>query len=295
MPQKDKIKKIIKWIIAVSIYYSGALSLYRRFFKKWFVPNNIIILRYHRVLNNEKKDAINISVHMRSLEKQLLYMKRFFNIMSIPRIVEGLSRNHIFSKPTVGITFDDGYKDNYICAFPLLKKYNAPATIFLTVGHIDNNIPFPWDAPETANSDAEDIAILSWDDIYKMNDDLISFGSHTISHPKLSSTSAEKVYDELVGSRRVLSGAVTNYVDLFSYPFGDFNEQTKDCVKRAGYKAAFTTRDGFCKRVNDLFLIKRKAIHENLVKNPFGRFSKSLFALEIEGLMDLLLPSRSYL
>ena len=64
-------------------------------------------------------------------EKQMEYLKnKEYQVISLTKLVEILESDELIPKKTVVLTFDDGYKDNYINAFPILKKYNFPATIF---------------------------------------------------------------------------------------------------------------------------------------------------------------------
>lgn len=95
------------------------------------------ILMYHRVNSNNSQFTIH-SVPTFAFEKQMKYISGIFNILSLDEILDRFKKKRRLPKRCMAITFDDGYEDNYTNAFPLLRKYQIPATIFLTVGCIEN-------------------------------------------------------------------------------------------------------------------------------------------------------------
>ena len=96
------------------------------------------ILYYHRV--NDDNDPFFTALSSGQFEAQIRHLARHYKIASMAEIMlhleEGTSRETL-----VGITFDDGYQDNYQNAFPILKRYGAPATIFLNTGSLDSGEP----------------------------------------------------------------------------------------------------------------------------------------------------------
>ncbi len=111
--------------------------------------NTITVLNYHRIddLDREGFDTFrpNISARPKDFESQMEYMARWFNIVSLNDVVNWLDGRKTLPSHAALITFDDGYLDNYTNAYPVLRKYNFPAVIFLTTGHIQQDIPFYWD------------------------------------------------------------------------------------------------------------------------------------------------------
>jgi peptidoglycan/xylan/chitin deacetylase (PgdA/CDA1 family) len=134
-------KSVIKWIkaiISVVFYYTGILALVERISGH----NGVIILAYHRI-NDEWKNYFNLNVPPDAFARHLSWLKSHYTVIPLSELLtSGMRRD---DRPAVIITFDDGYKDNYTHAFPLLKQFNMPATIFLTVNPILNREPIWYD------------------------------------------------------------------------------------------------------------------------------------------------------
>ncbi|MDD5086600.1 MAG: polysaccharide deacetylase family protein, partial [Candidatus Nanoarchaeia archaeon] len=107
-----------------------------------------IILDYHRVLDIKADfpfDENSVSASVGNFRKQSEYLSKKYNVISLEEFVEHCKKNKNPPKNSAVITFDDGYIDNYLFAYPILKKYNIPATIFLTANYISTNKIFWWD------------------------------------------------------------------------------------------------------------------------------------------------------
>ncbi len=136
------LKSVIKNIICSILYYSGILHLYiiYVFTRKRSFP--AVIINYHRFFR-DLDGVIDIEptvTHLVSdFEKELKFLKRYFDVVSLDEVAAALRAGEAFTRSTVAITIDDGFRDNFELAFPLLKKYDIPATIFLTAGLIGTN------------------------------------------------------------------------------------------------------------------------------------------------------------
>ncbi len=136
---KIKFKKAIKKIIYFVIYYSGLLKLLLFFFSK---QNKCVILFYHRFAD-KKNNSILHKLDKKSFQKQMRYLKKCYDVISLDNLVEKVRKKERFQKTAIVITIDDGFKDNYDFAYPILKELNIPATIFLTTGLIGTS-KVPW-------------------------------------------------------------------------------------------------------------------------------------------------------
>jgi peptidoglycan/xylan/chitin deacetylase (PgdA/CDA1 family) len=110
---------------------------------------SLTVVNYHRIDDPYRDDfdsfKPNVSATPPAFERQLEYLARWFNVVSLKDVVAWLEGRRDLPPYAALITFDDGYLDNYTSAFPILRKYNLPALIFLTTGHIGTDAPFYWD------------------------------------------------------------------------------------------------------------------------------------------------------
>lgn len=130
--------------LATVFYKTGFISILYRFKTKYWGPN---ILYYHRVCEDGEEciSSSEITVSKETFEKQIGFLKNSFNILPLDVIVDQMENGIIPSLDDIAITFDDGYIDNYKQAYPILKKYGVPATIFVTTGYVGSSKLFWWD------------------------------------------------------------------------------------------------------------------------------------------------------
>lgn len=128
------------------------------------------------------------------------------------------------------LTFDDGYRDNYEHAFPVLQQYGVTAAFFVITGLINDAIR------------------LSAEQIREMAKYRMDFGSHTISHQALAGLPPEKIALELNGSKLALEDILGHPVTALAYPGGSYNATTLRIAGECGYVDAFTVRESVCRR-----------------------------------------------
>ncbi|MCC7119443.1 MAG: polysaccharide deacetylase family protein [Anaerolineales bacterium] len=124
-------------------YQSRALRIGRSLFAK-----SLTVVNYHRIGDPQAEPAAfipNISARPKDFDLQMEYLKRWFNVITVQDVVDWLKTGRELPPYAALITFDDGYLDNYTEAYPILRKHNLPAVIFLTHGHIGTDAPFYWD------------------------------------------------------------------------------------------------------------------------------------------------------
>jgi len=205
------------------------------------------IVMYHSVSPAVAKGNL-LAVSAATFEKQMSFLKRHhYNVAALGNIKDYISGKKKIPGRSIVLTFDDGYKDNYTYAFPILKKYNFPAAIFIIVSEVGR--------PDR----------LSWEEIKEMQAcGLITFASHTFTHPFLNSLrSAGDLKREISGSKSALEDKLGRSVEIFSYPSGRFNTEVIQAVKDAGYQMAVATNPGKKFPNNDRFILKRLRISEN--------------------------------
>lgn len=238
---KYKIAWYVGTILSFLLYFSGIMALYVFLRRKYLKRHIAIVLMYHRISDNG--DDPDMTISTKNFERQMLYLKKNFNIVSSDEIVDGYMRNSRLGKDIVAITFDDGFKDNYTDAYPILRKYNIPATIFIATDYIGQDYR------------------LSKGEIVIMRKGNITFGAHTITHKPLSEVDRETAFLEIHGSKAALEDILQEDVKYFAYPYGkrgrDFTDDSMRIVKEAGYSAAFSTDNGCINRDGALFALNR--------------------------------------
>tara|TARA_Y100000589_G_scaffold187124_1_gene177179 strand:+ start:9460 stop:10194 length:735 start_codon:yes stop_codon:yes gene_type:complete len=206
------------------------------------------ILTYHRIISrNAEKGKDKIFVSLKNFENQLKYLKtKGFDTITFRDIEEENITD--FSKKVI-LTFDDGYKCNYQYAFPLLKKYNFKAVIFLVTQKKFNNWKkHPYEPL---------FPLLNKDEILEMDKYGIEFGGHSQTHPILTEIALDNVFHEIRGCKNDLEQLLNKPVFSFSYPYGAFNNNVKEIVKESGFKYAVSTNAGAKDFRTDTFCIKR--------------------------------------
>ncbi|MBW1678997.1 MAG: polysaccharide deacetylase family protein [Deltaproteobacteria bacterium] len=138
----DPIKRTIVNTVGVALFYTASLKMIKYIRQKIFKNFRLIILMYHRV-DEPTADYFNLCVPPSNFEKQMRYLKKNYRVISLKTLAQYIRSKKSLPDDCVVITFDDGYRDNHTNAYPILKKYGLPATIFLTIGYINNN-ELPW-------------------------------------------------------------------------------------------------------------------------------------------------------
>jgi len=213
----------------------------------------IPVLFYHKIgYPPPEAKLVNLYVTPENFYKQLKYLKlRGFRTINCETYFK--IRRNLMNPPykPILITFDDGFKNNYTYAFPILKKFGFIATIFIVVGDIGKKVR--WEESE------EDLPeeILSWEEIKEMHRYGIDFQSHGFTHRHLDALPVEEVEEEIKNSKRILEENLEKKIEFFAYPYGSYNEKVKEILKKHGFKAGFTTRKG---KERDLYEIRRVGI-----------------------------------
>lgn len=209
----------------------------------------IPILMYHHIRNfNDPADNIgtNLSVSPVDFSVQLdLIESRGYETINFIDILN----NNIPDKPVI-LTFDDGYDNFFIHAYPELKKRNMKAVANIIVGSIGKS------------------GYMTAEQIIEISNNDIEIGSHTMSHPDLSTSKETKAINEIGESKTRLEGVINKQIISFCYPAGKFNENTKLITKEAGYGFATTTKSGLSK-FDDPFALNRYRVNNGTKINSW--------------------------
>lgn len=206
--------------------FSSILALLGRLSQKRGIP----VLLYHSV--DPTRSVISITSE--EFRAQMAYLNATgYKTISLSDFLGYLCSETIPQEKMVVLTFDDGFKNNYTEAFPILCEYGFTATIFLTTDYISGVCS--WEKHDSIPR----LPLLSWDEIKEMSDFGIDFGSHTCSHPYLTRMSKDGLKAELLASKSTIEAKLKKPVRFFCHPYGDTNCETQQGAKDCGYLGAF--------------------------------------------------------
>ncbi|MBS1493633.1 MAG: polysaccharide deacetylase family protein [Bacteroidetes bacterium] len=212
------------------------------------------IVLYHRVVKDNIKDSVvGIYVTEKIFEEQLAHLQKSkFKTITFIDVSKALKGNKTLSEKNIILTFDDGYEDNYDSAFPLLKKYNSTAVIFLVTGQ-ESNV---WDS----HKNEPGAKLLSKGQVKEMYEYGIEFGAHTLNHAKLTEVKKNQLLKEIYNSKVFICRELQIPAISFAYPYGECNQMTKEVVKSLGFEFGVATDSGPLNFLKDLYQIRRQII-----------------------------------
>jgi peptidoglycan/xylan/chitin deacetylase (PgdA/CDA1 family) len=194
--------------------------------------------------------------------RQMDYLRKKYKILSLTEIVEFAEGKRNLPMKSVAITFDDGYYDNYLLAYPYFREHNVPATIFVCTSRVGESIPL----------DGIPLKALGWNEIIEMSRDNIVIGAHTVNHPDLCKLSIDQARQEIQEAKTQIEQRIGKKVDYFSYPSGRYNKQIIGLVRLLGFKGA-VGGEGLVHRGSETYLLNRVQVDSSI---PFIMFKVRL-------------------
>jgi peptidoglycan/xylan/chitin deacetylase (PgdA/CDA1 family) len=212
---------------------------------------SIAILTYHSL--DDSGSVLSTSPRLFA-EHMILLSQLDADIVSLRDLGRKRSGNYA-SKPTIAITFDDGFQNVYEYGFPVLQNCGFPATIFLVTDYCGGTNSWPSQPPGIRYQ-----PLLNWQQIKEMSRAGITFGSHTRTHPDLTTIATCDVEEEMVGSKRAIEDALGVPVNTFAYPYGSLNEGVKK-VAGTHFNLACSTLLGFVDSRSNSLALERLDMH----------------------------------
>ena len=207
------------------------------------------VLSYHRFGAGRGK----LSVAKHQFEEQMQYLKQHgYRVVPLKAVLDFVRGQAVIPQRSVVITIDDGYKSVYEIAFPVLKKYGYPATIFIYTDYIGNGG-------------------LTWRQMEEMEaSGLISFQAHSKTHDNLTmrlpSESIGQYKKRIAGEVRIpaelLSKRMKDSMLSYAYPFGAVNQPVVDELKKSGYQSGVTVDRGGNAFFTYPYALRRSMIYE---------------------------------
>ena len=234
----------------------------------------IPVIAYHKIDRPTEDVKIRGAyTSPKNFARQMTFLKkRNIAFYTASELIDFYRRNGEFPPNGIAVTFDDGWKDNYTNAFPIMRDLQIKATIFLVPSCIGKTTATVVADGELAREH------LSLDDIREMSEYGIEFGSHTLNHKLLNKISAEEVEFEVVESKKEIENLLQKTCRTFAYPAGFFTDTAQKAVERAGYIAAFSTVYGRDDSVNLYALNRTEILRRNRFLFQFARRIKPLFS-----------------
>ncbi len=223
------------------------------------------ILMYHQIGPYPRPDAHRqLYCHIDRFRDQLRYFKwAGFEVLSLAQARQCLFEGAPMPKRSVVITVDDGYDDFRQYAWPALQEFGFSATVYLVSSLLGKKAEWL--------QGQKDFPVLSplmdAAGIRQLRKEGCDFGSHAVTHPRLTQLSPEAMRAEVFDSKAALEDLLGEAVPDFCYPYGDYNERTRDLVQEAGYRTATTCIRGAANFSHNPFELTRKAISygDNLI------------------------------
>jgi len=228
--------------------------------------SQIPVLMYHHIAPHPG-DTVTVRPEVFAGQMRLL-TESGYRFLSADELVDHVTGANPVQEKAVAVTLDDGWLDNYLNAYPVLERLGIKATVFVITGRTDAasilgckssaEIPIHEEAKKHILEGHAERVVLDWKTIRSMaSGGLLGFHSHTVSHRRCAELSSGELLHELSASKQALERELGRIADYLCWPYGSFSDDAVRIAVQAGYRALFTTMDGFCLPGSDPLRIPR--------------------------------------
>ena len=231
--------------------------------------NAAVVVAFHRVQEADVSDSLSVDV--RSFEQHCRFFARHFKVLPLRDLVYRMEHGLRLNRH-LAITFDDGYRDNFEIARPVLEKLSLPATFFVVTGWIGTEVVPWWDSARGVQH-----PWMTWNDVRSLHRKGFEVGAHTQTHVDLGTVSDVEALKEVLGSRLALEQQIAAPVESFAYPYGrreNLTDTNRAAVKAAGFRCCCSGFGGINVTGTDPFRLRRVPI------SPW-HVSSQLFGFEV--------------
>jgi len=219
------------------------------------LKNAAVVVAFHHVGEWPGTDGLTVNVQM--FERFCTFFRRHFRVVSLRDLVGKLERGVELNRE-LAITFDDGYRDNFENAAPVLETLSLPATFFVVSGWMESDVVRPWDERHGRR-----YSWMTWDDVRSLHRRGFEIGAHTRTHVDLGAVSETVAREEIFGARREIEAHLSAAVESFAYPFGrqhNLAGSNRDLVRAAGFRCCCSCFGGSLRPGSDPFHLSRVPI-----------------------------------
>jgi len=221
----------------------------------FLLHNSAVVVTFHRVRDTEVTEGLTVGVDL--FEAYCRFFKRYFNVVSLGNLVGKLESGATLNRE-LAITFDDGYRDNFEHAAPVLETLGLPATFFVVTQWMGSDVVPWWD---------HQIGVrypwMTWDQVRCLHQRGFELGAHTRTHVDLGSVTDDEARREILGARWELEDQLSAKVELFAYPYGrmvNLIEENRSLVRGAGFRCCCSCFGGVTVPGTDPFDLRRVPI-----------------------------------
>jgi len=243
----DAMKEWIKRLVGRTIFESRLDALLLR--------QSAVVVAFHRVQDTGVPEGLTVGIDL--FEGYCRFFKRHFNVVSLGNLVAKLETGATLNRE-LAITFDDGYRDNFEHAAPILEKLGLPATFFVVTQWMGTDVVPWWD---------REIGVrhpwMTWDQVRSLHQRGFELGAHTRTHVDLGSVTDREARREILGARRELEEQLSAKVELFAYPYGrmaNLADANRHLVRGAGFRCCCSCFGGVNVPGTDPFDLRRVPI-----------------------------------
>lgn len=209
----------------------------------WRLPaSGVPILMYHKVGTPPEGSRLKkLWVSENRLRWQMNYLKqRGYTAVTMRQVADAKNGGSPLPARPVALTFDDGYRNNFDSAFPILGEFGFSATLYVVVNAVGRDNFWHDPASETR------LPMVEWDHLAVLNKAGWDIGSHTLTHPRLTRLSLGEAEKEIVESRRILEEKIGRAPVSFAHPYGNGadNGDIRRLIQKAGYLTACSVHRG---------------------------------------------------
>jgi peptidoglycan/xylan/chitin deacetylase (PgdA/CDA1 family) len=219
-PEKKTALRLLKCAISLAVYCATVFASWMRKIAGQTRPGRCVVLYYHSVPRRQRE----------RFARQLDLLIRVAHPIQAAGQIRLQEGEHY-----AAVTFDDGLEDFFTVALPELRQREIPSLMFVIADAAGKSF-----GPEGSVE-----RVMSIEQIRSLPRDLVTIGSHTLTHPYLPEAKPADAARELLESRLKLERDLGWPVDTFSFPFGGFADWLLDLCREAGYRRIFTTVPGF--------------------------------------------------
>lgn len=203
------------------------------------------ILMYHYVSAPPSDADIyrrDLSVTPERLESHLQYLvSAGYEVVTLDDLLYALTQGRPLPPKPVILTFDDGYEDNYLDAFPLLQKYGMTGHFFIISDFVNAGRP----------------GYMTWEQIEEMAAAGQRFGSHSRDHPRLAGRPVDYLVWQALGGVEAIQEHLGHHPRWVTYPSGDYDQRVMDVYRSANYWGGLSVEQGATHTLEDIFHLRR--------------------------------------